>query len=648
MAGIRHLREVQEKMGKDFLNKLFNEYLIVNEKVNGSFFGFKKDQATDKFKFFNKRNEIGYIDRVLSKFYNDPISYIQRLGEDKIQRIPANFYFGMEYIPNTSTNVEDYGRLPKNGLLLNFIHELDDEGNVIKTIQDKGILDEWASFLEIDGPTIVFEGKLTDEQKVEIMDFIYCPKEELLDKFKTRSFIKYVISILNKDFKESFLENSIVRDINGLVFRFYEGDRENPSSKSFLAKLIDPIFQERMDKEEVKRENNKSQDYTWLIVIDLMNFIELYDLKTIDSWKIVGDSFQERYVKFINRVFRDFISEYKHKYEGLELNKPEFLDSEEFDLNMDMIKDPYIIDLIEESDTYKEIYKILLNFFRKKRKKVNSSFFDNDLTNQLNLLVEKIKKILLKERVFEGFFPTFNEYVGESGEFEPMTIQGFSKEKRSIPKPKKVNLLIGDFQPIHLGHIKAAEKLKAKNNFPIVLVCVTKAGKNKNNPFSEDIIKKMLNNVEQEYGSFIEKAILVKDGGIEDIISSLKPLYIPILWGTGKNRLNKYAIQLGYLKKRDVSLDLNKDFKLVELPKYQASSEIRDIIKDENYSEFKRLVPDSVVSDFYNLKKEMDSLNESKQDKTETSSEINNLNEEIHNSEDEEQIKETEQQSGEL
>ena len=56
-------------MGEEFLTKLLNEYLIVNEKVNGSFLGFKKNQETDKLKFFNKRNEIGYIDMVLSRFY---------------------------------------------------------------------------------------------------------------------------------------------------------------------------------------------------------------------------------------------------------------------------------------------------------------------------------------------------------------------------------------------------------------------------------------------------------------------------------------------------------------------------------------------------------------------------------------------------
>ena len=40
------------------------------------------------------------------------------------------------------------------------------------------------------------------------MDFVYSDEEQLMDKFKTKSFIKYIISILNKNFKESFLENS--------------------------------------------------------------------------------------------------------------------------------------------------------------------------------------------------------------------------------------------------------------------------------------------------------------------------------------------------------------------------------------------------------------------------------------------------------
>ena len=624
---IRHLKDIHDKLGDEFLNKLLNEYLIVNEKVNGNFFGFKKDIANDSFKFFNKKSEIGYIDKVLSRFYNEPINYIENLPNETIQKIPSNFYFGLEYISNTSSNMDEYGRLPENGLILNFIHEIDEKGEVVKTIQDKDILDEWSSSLGVEKPPIVFEGKLTDEQRGEILDFVYSPVEKLIENFKTKSFIKHIISVLNKNFNDSFLENSIIRDINGLIFRFYEDDREDPKAKVFLAKVIDPIFKNKIDAGLGDKKQNKSQDYTWLIVIDLMNFIESYDVKTIDSWKITGTDYQERYLKFINIIFKSFIDKFKDKYEGLELNKPDFLNSEEFDLNMDLINDPYILDLIKESDTYKEIYKILLNFFRKKRKKSNSPFFDSNMVTQLNLLVDKIKKMLFKEKVFEGFFPTFNEYVGEAGEFIPMTIDGFEKNNRSIAKPKKVNILIGSFQPINLGHIKAIEKLKSKNNLPVVLVSIIKDTPTENSPFSENSVRKMLNSVEQEYGKLIEKVILLKKGSIDDILGSLKPAYIPILWGTNRNKMDKYALQLNYLKKRHASIDINKDFKLVEIPKYQSNVEIRKLIKDQNYAEFKRLVPKSVASDFYNLKKEIDGLNESSLNKIPVDSDINNLNE---------------------
>lgn len=610
MAGIRHLRDIHEKQGKDFLHKLLNDYVIINEKVNGNHFGFKKDRQTDRFKFFNKKNELGYIDKVLTRLYNEPIDYLKSIPESEMQKIPSNFYFGLEYIPNTDVNVEEYGRLPNNGLILNFIHSLDEKGNVEKTIQDKEKLDKWADFLGVEGPTIVFEGKLDDEQKTEILDFVYSPVEKLIKKFKTKSLIKYIVSILNPAFKENFLENSIMRDINGLVFRFYNEDREDPKAKVFLAKMIDPLFKKQAE-ENIEITSNKAEDYTWLIVSDLMNFIESYDLRTIRDWKIVGDTYEERYVKFINRVYKDFIDRFKNKYEGLELNKPAFLNLPEFDLNIKMIEDPYVLDLIQNSDTYKEIYKILLNFFRKRRRKSASTFFDKKMINQLNLLVDKIKRLLLKEEIFEGFFPTFNEFVGESGEFIPINIEGFSKNKKAIEKPKKVNLLIGNFQPFHLGHVKAAEKLNSKNNLPVILVTTIKDKPTANSPFSEKQMRTILNKIEQEYGDLIEKIIVLKGGSIEEILGSLKPKYIPVLWGTGKNQLDNHALQLNYLKRRHPSIDVNKDFKLVELPKYQQSSEIRDIIKDENYSEFKRLVPKSVSSEFYNLKRELDGINES-------------------------------------
>jgi hypothetical protein len=146
------------------------------------------------------------------------------------------------------------------------------------------------------------------------------------------------------------------------------------------------------------------------------------------------------------------------------------------------------------------------------------------------------------------------------------------------------------------------------NKLPVVLVALIKDRPSEIAPFSENTQKVLLNKVEQEYGTLIKDVILIKRGSIEDVIGSLKPKYIPILWGTGKGRINSYALQLNYLKKRKVSIDLNKDFKLVEIPEYMSSAEVKQYILDEDFLKFKEMVPKSIASEFFNLKGEIDKL----------------------------------------
>jgi hypothetical protein len=84
------------------------------------------------------------------------------------------------------------------------------------------------------------------------------------------------------------------------------------------------------------------------------------------------------------------------------------------------------------------------------------------------------------------------------------------------------------------------------------------------------------------------------------------PEYEPILWGTSGRRLNDYALQMDYIKKRNIPLRLSKEFKLIELPSYVSSKDAMDAITGSNYMEFKKLVPNSVAAQFFNIQKELD------------------------------------------
>jgi cytidyltransferase-like protein len=601
MAGINNLKEVYEKKGEEFLKSLLNSYVIINEKVDGTFFGVKKNKSDD-FKYFKKSGEISYVDRVLMKYYNHAISYFESISPEKRQRIPSNFYFGFEYFTNNDTVSSKYDRLPKNHLILSYIHKMDDAGNVVATVQNKEQLDRWADYLGVERSPIVFEGRLTDEQKSAILEFVYSPADELNQKFKTTSFTKYILSILNEELPTSFLKNNLDGNIETLVFRFYN---EASEESVFLAKLVDPIFNYKVST-NTKPKENRSQDYIWLIVIDLMNNFELYSLEELQKMCEKGETFDEKYVSLVNAVFKDFIKEYAGKYEGLSLEVPEYLKRPEFELDSSLIKDPEITRLLKNNETYSEIYKILLNFFRKTRKKSSSGFFSPQLLTQLNLIVTKLKNVIMGDTVYESLFPSFSEFVGSSNEetilSEKEVAEGAYKKVEAIP----VNLLIGSFQPVTMGHIRAAEKLKAKNGNKTIFVAIKPDAQNKKSPFSLKETRTMLAKTQQEYPEIIADVRIIAGGQLEDILEVIQPEYTPLLWGTSESRMKDYVLQLDYVKKKNIPLRLSSEFKLVELPIFVKSDDVINAIRTSDFTKFKKLVPTAIAGEFFNLQKELE------------------------------------------
>ena len=79
MAGISHLYDIYNKKGEDFINSLFNSYVTVNEKMDGSAFVFERDLETGRFNFYKRdlKYPITLVDRTLMKYYEKPINYIE-------------------------------------------------------------------------------------------------------------------------------------------------------------------------------------------------------------------------------------------------------------------------------------------------------------------------------------------------------------------------------------------------------------------------------------------------------------------------------------------------------------------------------------------------------------------------------------------
>ena len=609
MAGLSHLRDVYDKRGKDFLEGLLNKTVIVNEKMDGAFFGAQKNPETNKFKYFKRNAEITHIDRVLSKYYEPAIKHFEGLNSESVSQIPNNYHFGMEWFTSPKAQTIAYDRLPKNGLILSYIHILDESGQISETIQDKETLDKWASILNIEPPPIVFQGKLTDFQKEKVQEFIYTPFSELVDRFKTTSFTKYIISVLNPEMGASFLRDTLDQDIEGLVFRFY--DPKNKSEDSvFLAKLVDPVFQANAKQKAQDRVQKKSDDYIWIIVIDLMNFIERHSVSELRSIKLSGKSYEERYISLVNHIYLNFISEFGEKYTDLDIQIPEFLQREEFGVNFKMINNNKVTKILESNHNFKEIYRIFLNIFRKKSVRVSSTFFTKEMRANLVSQINKLSNVILGDSVFENYFPTFGEFVGEDK--DPGYFESYAEIPEEKKKAKRVNVIISDFQPIHPGHIKSAQKLFDTNGLPCLFACIHSGSTNKSKPFKKETVSNILAKLVNQHPSFITGWVIVSDNEVENLLREIKPAYDPVIIAASKNRIKDIALQLELARKRSRNLNFKKDLKLIELPPAGLKDSIMKHIKNQDYLNFKVDAPNEIHSEFFNMNRDMnESVNES-------------------------------------
>jgi len=669
MAGIRHLSDIYSKKGKGFIESLFNKFLTVTENLDGSSFSFEKDFTGDNISFYKKDqdNPITKVDRILMRYYEKPIVYVESLPEEVKNEIPKGWRFGMVYFPtNKPVNIE-YDRIPKNHLILTHVMVRDEFGDIIKNIQDKEELDEWAEKLGVEKAPIIFQGKLNRDQKIEIMDFLSTPLMDLKNRFKTESFSKYLISILNKKLETTSLGENLEGSIDSLVFRFED---EDGKEDTVLAKMVDPIFYEINRDRKVTKTSYFPSDVYSLCLIDVMNFI----LETgVEDFYIGEGDPEERYINFVFSVFKRFIEEEGSKYIGADFNKPEYLKSDGFNINKELIEDQEVVDLLEEDESYIDILQMILNSFRK-LKRTPHGFFTEGLIQQFNMLVEEIadyvnakRKDVVQEsigvpsfvwfkKVGARFNPLIEEYSKddeiehivsnysgdeldtneslilesdqqileeekeeankdkdkETSEFfsfkDFKKVVSTNKEKRKIrilnENNSKVNLVIGKFQPFNNGHLKMCSRLKKENNLPVFL-CVVHPDVESNNkyPFSLDLIKKSIGSLTSENNNLFAGYEIISSDLLEDAINAVVKHANPASVCIGEKDFQNMVLQRQWIRDK-YDLD-GGDIEIYKTPQWADNKDIRSYISNTDFQQFKNKVPKSIAVLFNEFVREL-------------------------------------------
>jgi len=391
-----------------------------------------------------------------------------------------------------------------------------------------------------------------------------------------------------------------------------------------------------------------------------MNFILE---KGVENFRADGVESEERYINFVYSVFKDFIDQEGEKYIGVDFNKPEYLKSENFKLNKEFITDPDVLKYLEKDESYEDILQMILNSFRKFKRKPHG-FFTEGLIEQFNNLVEDIASYInakRKEKIEESYgLPSFlwfkkigNKFkireeieedfidIIEKKEIEEIkllleslnqnkegkkddTSEFFSfntfkkvistnKEKRKIKilneENQKVNLIIGKFQPFNNGHLKMCIRLKKENNLPVFLCVVhPDGGSLKKYPFSVELIKKSIDSLTSWDQKLFAGYKIIKTHLLEDAINAIAESVNPISVCIGEPDFENMVLQRDWIREK---YDLNGgDIEIFKTPKWTDNKEIRNLIINEDFSEFKNRVPKPIsllFNEFVNeIKKEKD------------------------------------------
>lgn len=662
MSGIKHLSDIFQDKGKSFIEKLFSKELTVTENLDGSTFSFERDFTGNNISFYKKdqENPITKVDRILMSYYEKPINYIDALPESVKEEIPKGWRFGMTYFPNTKPVRIEYERVPKNHLILTHVLVRDEFGETERIIQDKEELDRWADKLGVERAPIIFQGKLNEDQKLSIMDFLSTPLMDLKNRFKTESFSKYLISILNPEIVKTTLGKDLHGEIDSLVFRFEDEGKE----ETILAKMVDPVFYEISKDRKTTRSSYFPSDIYSLCLIDVMNFILE---KGVESFDAQGIEPEERYINFVFSVFKSFIYDEGERYLGVDFDKPEYLKSEEFALNRDLIQDTEVISYLDKEDSYIDILQMILNSFRKFKRKPHG-FFTEGLIKQFNQLVEEIASYInakRKERIEESLgIPSFVwfkkagsrfnvDYEEEIEEVEEKLLSDLldntgmllesendnieteedaseffsfkdfkkvvstNKEKKKIKilneSNDKVNVIIGKFQPFNNGHLKMCSRVKKENNLPIFL-CVVHPGGDPSTkfPFSDELVRKAIGSLVSENDKMFAGYEIVPSNLLEDAINVVSKKANPASVCIGEKDFENMLLQREWIRNK---YDLNGgDIEIFKTPAWSDNNLIRDYIRNGDFQEFKSKVPKSIAVLFNEFNREMQDFENPKED----------------------------------
>lgn len=596
---LRNLRSYFKENNRNDFIQLLNHECIVSEKIQASSFHVQK--TMDGFLFYKSGNKqpMNIIDRTIIQHYEKAISYFKNIDDYIADKMPNNWKFGFDYITDNQPIDITYDTIPKNNFILTHIQVLSHKDNtqIKKIIRDPNYLNEWADYLDVERPPVIYDGKLSQEQINKLIEFLETSDSQFNQIFRNGDFAKFSYNLFNPSFTQSALQQDLDKPIDSLIISF---------------KAEDGLKNFKLGQEINKKEKKSISDLNQIIILDMVEYFSNFDLNiNLDSTQP-----DQRYLDLMCEVFNNFIKENSVKYIGLEFDTPEFAnDKEEFNINTQFIQNQETLKLLENK-TIAEIFRTCLTTFRYYKTK-DTSLLTKEIIEQINTIVENIDAQVMKpnstSNESKNRILSYKDYI-EKDRLKNL-IKSTVNEGLDVNYvqrgSKPVNIFVGRFQPFTLGHSKVINKLYSQNNHPVVIFLVKskrrKKGDEFKRPYSEELQMQMLNMLKSDLP--IEQVYVINQASIDNLFNKLRrDNYEPVLWGTGSDRLKGYGAQV---HKQEYRQDLNvrPDFDTFEIERDNddiSATQVRNAILDDNYDLFTQLTPDAIHSMYNTLKSRLE------------------------------------------
>lgn len=574
---MEHFYKALSKKEQTFLDDLFNSYVTITEKIDGN--AFSAEWSGDEWIFYkrNAKNPINVLDRTMMKTYEPLIDFFEEKPTSVTSKLQAGLRFEMEHVSTLKPNLIGYDRLPQNNLILHSV-SLYNNGKLQNKIEDTKELQKYAKILDVSPVPIIFQGKLNSKQIEELETFLKTPREDLVERFKTESFTRYIFSVLDPKQTKTYLQDNLDSSIEGIVFYF--------NDKVFLAKLVDPTFEETvLDKKSNNAAMDESEELRNLFLTDFFGFV--LDSNLSKYSKIKSKNFKA-YIEIVSDLFVEFCKKYDvKKYSGIFDKQIDVFKGGEFDINPRFLDDD-IKKIINKNKDLETCFKIALSGLRynKKRFSKDDHPLNKEAINAISLYVNESK--LLLESFSEYFLrKELSEYLKEDLEY-------------SVGK-KRINVIIGKFQPFTLGHQKMIDALYKKNGLPVYILSVRRKDPIISEKLTEDIFKELVKQDEK-----IEGFQFMKRGLIFDAFSVLRPDYEPVMFGCGEDRGNDYSKQVNSIRSKWDVFDPELGIEVIPRTDEDISAtKVRQAIIDDEVDVFESMTPKAVHKFYKNLQKEL-------------------------------------------